>query len=265
MTTRFPELINRLLTTTRMKTFMLFLVLLTGAASAQTKIEKSIALKSGQKAVFQFDYPEVKLQTWDKPEILITGTVSINQGEHDSAFGLEVNATGAQVTITSSLKDKESIPHRISIKKGDREYYFKTSNFNDPEVQKFLAENGNEYSYRSSGIQHDIKLTIYVPRNTPVQIESKYGLVEVLAFDGPLAIDSKYGGVDVTVAAAPKGRLTARSRYGEILSNLDVKFDRVSSGGKEGKNWTEITATLGSGPEVVVESKYGNIYLRKPK
>lgn len=232
---------------------------------AQTKVEKSIPVKAGQRVVFQLDYPEVKLQTWDKPEVFISGTVSINQGEHDAAFGFDVNVTTPEVTIISSLKDKENIPHRITIKKGDREYYFKTANFNDPEVQKFLADNGGDYSYRSSGIQHEIKLTINIPRNTPVQIESKYGIVEVLAFDAPLTINSKYGGADITFSTAPKGRITARSQYGEILTNLDAKFDQVPAGGKNGKRWTEITANLGSGPELSVESKYGNIYLRKSK
>lgn len=249
-----------------MMSLSIFLVLLASVgASAQTKFEKSIPVQPGQKAVFRFDYPEVKLQTWDKPEILITGTVSINQGEHDSAFGLDVSIASSGVTVTSSLKDKEHIPHRISIRKGDREYFFKTSNFQDPEVQNFLAENGNEYSYRSSGIQHDIRLTVFVPRSTPVHIESKYGMVEVLSFGGSLTIESKYGGADVTFPAPTKGRITARGNYGEIFTNLDTRFEQMPHGGKNGKRWTEITADFGSGPEVVVESKYGNIYLRKSK
>lgn len=249
-----------------MKTLPFLLALFIAATAAgQTKYEKTIPIKSGQRAVFQFDFPEVTLQTHDKPEIFISGTVNINQGEHDSAFGLDVNVTGSEVTVVSSLKDKENIPHRISIKKGDREYYFKTANFNDPEVQKFLADNGSEYSYRSSGIQHEIKLTVYVPKNTSVQVESKHGLVEVLSYDGPLSINSKHGGVDVTFAATPKGSVTARAQYGEILTNLNTKFDQVPGGGQNGKRWTEITANLGGGPMVVVESKYGNIYLRKPK
>jgi len=248
-----------------MKFLAFSLLLLSLTATAQTKVEKSITIKPGQRAAFLFDHAEVKLQVHDKPEILITGRVSINQGEHDAAFGFDVNMTSTEVTVVSSLKDKENIPHRISIKKGDREYFFKTSNFNDPEVQKFLAENGNEYTYRSNGIWQDIKLTVSVPRNTAVRIEAKYGIVEVLGFDGPLGIESKYGGADVTFPAELKGTITARCQYGEILTNLDAKFNQLPAGGKNGKRWTEITANLGNGPEVTVESKYGNIYLRKSK
>lgn len=248
-----------------MKSIVLFLLALSSLVSAQTKIEKSFPLKPGQKAIFQFDYPQAIFQLHDKPEILITGTVSINQGEHDSAFQLDAATTDADVTITSQLKDKENIPHRISIKKGDREYFFKTSNFNDPEVQKFLTENGNEYTYRSSGVMQEIKLIVFVPRNTAVKVESKYGLIEVTAFDGPFTVVSKYGGADISFPSSPKGTINARTQYGEIFTNLDIKFNQSTGGGKEGKRWTEITGNAGNGPLVNIESKYGNIYLRKGK
>ena len=248
-----------------MKPILVLFLLLSSSAFAQTKIEKSIPIKSGQRLVLQLDHPNVKIQTGTGTEVMITGTVSINQGEHDAAFGFDVNTTSSEVKVVSSLKDKENIPHRITIKKGDREYYFKTANFHDPEVQKFLAENGNDYSYRSSGIQMDINLVVTVPRNTQIQVEAKHGMVEVLSLDAALTINAKHGGIDITVPTGAKGRITARCQYGEILTNLDTKFDQVPGGGKNGKRWTEITANLGAGPEVIVESKYGNIYLRKSK
>ncbi len=248
-----------------MKLIVALLSLLCSNLWAQTKIEKNVPIKAGQRLVLQLDHPNVKIQTGDKPEVMITGTVSINSGEHDSAFGFDVNTTSSEVNVVSSLKDKENIPHRITIKKGDKEYYFKTANFHDPEVQKFLAENGNDYAYRSTGIQVDINLVVTVPHNIPVKVEAKYGIIEVLSYDAALTLDAKYGGIDLTFPPAPKGRITARSRYGEILTNLDTKFDQVPPAGKGSKRGIEITANLGPGPEVVAESKYGNVYLRKSK
>lgn len=243
----------------------LAILLLSLTVAGQTPIERTIPVKAGQRVVFQLDHPEIKLQTWDKPEVLVKGTVSINKGEHDSAFQLEEKTEGTDLVISSGIKDKDKIPHRISFKKGEQEFYFKTDNFHDPEVQKFLAANGGEYSYRTSGILYDIKLTIFVPHNARVQVIAKYGLVEVLSFDGSLALDCKYGGADITFPTKLSGRITARANYGEIMTNLDTKFDTVRDGDKNGKRWTEITANLGSGPELIVESKYGNIYLRKSK
>ena len=232
---------------------------------AQTKIEKTIPVKAGQKLSLNFDYPEVKLQTWDKTEIRITGTVSINRGENDNAFELAVASTTSDISVTSMLKNKESIPQRIVIKKGDREYYFKAQDYNDPEIQKFLEENGREYSYMSNGVIQEIKLEVFVPKGLETTVQAKYGLVEVKNFDGPLSIDAKYGGVDASILAQDTGQLTARTQYGEILTNLDVKFDQLTSGAKSDKRWTEISASLGKGPKYKLESKYGNVYLRKSK
>ena len=247
-----------------MKSKLIILILaLTVPGFAHTKVDKTVPIKSSQKLVLNFDYPEVKVQTWDKNEVSVTGTASINHGEHDSAFEMEVSTSSGEVTITSLMKNKESIPKRIVIKKGDQEYFFKTDNFRSPEVQKFLEENGRDYSYQSHGIIQEIKLTIFVPRNIETVVHSKYGIVEVSGFDGPLAVDSKYGGIDASILAASTGQLTARTQYGEILSNLDTRFDQQRSAEKSDKRWTEISANLGKGPRYDFESKYGNVYLRK--
>jgi len=248
-----------------MKTLLfLGIACVTFAAEAQTKVEKSIAVKPGQTVVLNLDYPEARLQTWDKSEVMITGTVSINKGEHDQAFQLDVTTTGNELVVTALLMDKESIPERIIIKKGDREYYFKTKNYRDPEIQKFLADNGSDYSYMSNGIIQEISLTIFIPKNTPTKVNAKHGLIEVSGFDGPLTIESKYGGVDATIQPQTAGQLTARTQYGEILTNLETKFNQTPVEGR-GKRWTEISANLGKGPAYSLESKYGNVYLRKPK
>jgi len=248
-----------------MKTLLLLCLSVLGlAAAAQTKIDRSITINSGQTLNLNLDYPEVRIQTWDKPNVMITGTVSINRGENDQAFQLDVSQVGQEVRVASSLKDRESIPQRIVIKKDDREYYFKTKDYHDPEIQKFMKENGGEYSYMSNGIIQEIKLEIFVPRNTNTKVVCKYGLVEVLAFEGPLVVESKYGGVDATIQSQTAGQLTARTQYGEILTNLESKFDQTRSGGKSDKRWTEISANLGKGPSVTLESRYGNVYLRKP-
>ena len=246
-----------------MKTKILLLFLACSLVSlAQTKIEKSIPIRSGQKLVLNFDYPEVTLQTWDKNEVLIKGVVSINRGENDSAFDLEVSSVAQQVTVTSVIKDKENIPQHVVIKKGETEYFFKAKDYNDLAVQKFLEENGREYTYMSNGIIKEIKLEIFVPKNIETSVDAKYGLVEVKNFDAPLTIDAKYGGVDATIAAKSTGQITARSRFGEILTNLDIKFDQAHAMDK-GDHWTEISATLGTGPRYWLESKYGKVYLRK--
>jgi hypothetical protein len=244
-------------------TLYLFLCLL-AESGAQTKIEKTIPWKSGVQLQIDFDHPDIKIHTWDKNEVTVTGTASINRGENDDAFELLVEETPGTVKISSRLKDKENIPQRITIKKGDQEFYFKAKDYNDPEVQKFLEENGHQYSYMSHGIIREIKLEIFVPKGTVTSVVAKFGLVEITNFDGPLTVDAKFGKIDASVPVQRIGELSARTRHGEILTNLDVKFDQSPLVSKR-DHWTEITAKPGKGPYYRFESKFGNVYLRKPE
>lgn len=248
-----------------MRSIIYLLLLVSTTALAQTNIEKTVAVPPGNTLVMVFDYPElIQVKTWDKKEVLIRGSVSINRGENDDAFELTSKNEGKETVITSGIKDKENLPQRILIKKGDEEFYFKANDWNDPEVQKFLDENGREYVYMSNGIIKEIKLEVFVPRGMQTRIEAKYGLVEIKDFNAPLVVDAKYGGVDATISSANTGELFARTQYGEIYSNLDIKLASDWDGTRTPPNkWTEVGTKFGSGPKYSLESKYGKVYLRK--
>lgn len=247
---------------------MKFKILLIGlilsiSGYAQTKIEKRIPASANQSLNLDLEFPNlIKIQTWDQNEILITGEVSINKGENDEAFELVVNQSGKVITVSSILKDKENIPHRIVIKEGDTEYFFKAKDANDPAVQKFLEEHGRNYNYMSHGIIKEISLEIFVPKGMETEVQSKFGLVEVKNFQAPLKVNSKFGGVDASIAERSTGELVARTEFGEILTNLDVKFDSDKNFDDHDR-WTIISAKPGSGPRYDFESKFGKVYLRK--
>lgn len=239
------------------------LMICTGHLSAQTEIETKIPVRAGQTLEMHFDDPElIKVRTWDKQEILIKGSVSINRGEHDGAFEITSDQKDNVVVISSRIKDRDNIPKRTVIHKGDQEYYFQTGDPNDPAIQKFFSEHGREYSYMSNGIIHDISLEVFVPRGMASSLEAKFGLVEVTGFEGPLTVNSTFGGVDATVVAAKTGELIARTRFGEILTNLDSPFTPIDRSNES--HWTEIRANPGTGPSYQFESKFGKVYLRKP-
>lgn len=104
-----------------MKTILTSLVLCVAfAASAQTAIDKTIPVTKGQTIRMKFDYPSpVKISTWDRNEVSIKGTVSINGGEHDDAFKLDVKTSANTIMIRNEIIDMDRIPQRISIKEGD--------------------------------------------------------------------------------------------------------------------------------------------------
>jgi hypothetical protein len=234
----------------------LLLTLITGVLAAQTPVNKVYPVTAGQKISFRFDYPElVKISTWDKNEISITGSVSINGGENDDAFELLQSTSGNTIYLENKINNLKELPHRITITNNGDKITFKTK----ADYKKYCEENGRNFNQRSEGVEMDILLEVKVPTNMEAKLESVYGIVEVKNYTGPLTVEATYGGVDVSVQEKYTGELIAETSYGQIYSNLELKFS-----GSEFKNFhTQVTAKLGSGPRYSFESKYGNVYLRK--
>lgn len=235
---------------------VILLTLLTGVLLAQTPVNKTYPVTAGQKISFRFDYPElVKISTWNKNEISIVGSVSINQGESDDAFELLQSNSGNVIYIENKINNLKNLPKRITVNRGNEKLTFKS----EEDFRKYCKETGSDFNVKSWGVDMDILLEIKVPRNIETKLECVYGLAEVKNFSGPLSVEATYGGVDVSVQEKATGELTAETNYGQIYSNLDLKFT-----GSEFKDFhTVVSAKPGNGPKYSFESKYGNVYLRK--
>jgi hypothetical protein len=240
-----------------MKAFSsILLTLFTGVLLAQTPVNKTYPVTAGQKISFRFDYPElVKITTWDKNEIAIVGSVSINSGESDDAFELLQSNSGNTIYIENKINNLKNLPKRITVNRGNEKLTFKS----EEDYRKYCKETGSDFNVKSWGVDMDILLEIKVPRNMETKLECVYGLAEVKNFSGPLTVEATYGGVDVSVQEKTIGELIAETNYGQIYSNLDLKFT-----GSEFKDFhTVVSAKPGTGPKYAFESKYGNVYLRK--
>lgn len=242
-----------------MKTGTLFILLFcSGMTLAQTEISKSYPVKPGQTVSLRFDYPElVRISTWEKNEILIQGTVSINFGENDDAFELTQSESDNLILIENQIRDFKNLPHALTIVDKGTKIVFRSKS----DYKKYAAEHGKNYEMMSWGLEMDIVLNVKVPRNTLTTIKSIYGMVEVKDFTGPLSVDAVYGGVDAALIEQAVGELTAETNYGQIFTNLDTKFS--GDGYREKNFYTWVSAKPGKGPTYTFESKYGNVYLRK--
>ncbi len=205
-----------------MKSYLFLpLCLIMMQATAQTIISKTIPVQKGQQLKMKFDYPElIKVTTWDKSEISFEGRVSINGGENDDAFKLDINASGNTITIRNEIQNMNSIPHRITVMRDGEKLIFK----NKGEWRKYQDEHGGKHSMMNEGVEMDIELEIKVPRNMETYVESVYGIVEVKNFTGPITVDATYGGVDASLTESSMGELVAETNYGHIYSNLNIKF-----------------------------------------
>ena len=243
----------------KLKILILIVALVTPVKEyAQTVIKRTIPVRAGQSIEMHFDYSDmIRVTTWDRNEIGIEGTVSINAGENDDAFKLENTLTGNVIRIRSEISGLKELPKWVTIIHDGQKIMFRDRQA----LKEYQQQHGTAYQGMSWGPDMDIELEVKVPRNVQTNVTSIYGLVEIKNFNGPLTVDATYGGVDAALAERAVGELTAETNFGQIYSNLDIKFtgDQV----RDRDFHTFVSAKPGTGPKYNFESKYGNVYLRK--
>ena len=232
-------------------------------ANCQTVTEKSFPVTVGQKVKMIFKYPElIRVETWDKNEISIKATVSINYGADDSAFEIEVRGDEI-LQINSIVKDHDFLPRKILIKYEGEEYFFNSPDVHAPEVQKFLTEIGyGSYDYMQRGVIKEITLDIMVPTTVLLEIEAKFGMIEIVGFTNEMSIHSKFGGIDASVSMESDVIIHVKTKFGDAYSNLDIPFtgDHDFRPGR----WTTLEGRLnGTINTQLLKSDFGNIYIRK--
>ena len=235
---------------------------------AQTKLEQSIDAKGIGTVKLDFMWPElIKISSWDGEAIKITGKVSINNGQHDQAFKIKSERSNGTLAVFSEIEDLDTMPEIIAVKKDGVMHYFNTDNWHDPKVQEFLlGDNGEGHQYTSKGVIKEIELEVWVPEGiNDITVGAKYGLLEVTNLQNNLDARSKYGGIDIALAD-DRRTIEVKTKFGQIYSNLP--YDFTSEGGEvfDYGKWAVVNSQrTGREGSLVLESKYGNIYLRRSK
>jgi hypothetical protein len=244
-----------------MKHIIIFLagaLLLPLGGYAQTALQRSFPVQAGQTIVLEFDHPKlIKVSTWDKNEVAIQGTVSINHGQNDNAFVLEQKNSGKALVIRNEIRDMDKLPRLYTIVQGGQTVTFNTKEA----LKKYQAEHPGNFERMSEGVNIEIVLEIKVPRGIPTQVSSVYGMVEVRSFQGPVNVSSTYGGVDAALTEKATGQIQAETNYGEIFSNLDTKL--AGNPNDPEAFHLLVAGNAGAGPNCSFQSRYGNVYLRK--
>ena len=251
---------------------------------AQTSVKKNITNVGSKTITMDFNRADVKIITWDKNEIDIKGSVSINQGDHDENFILDVKETSSSISIKTKIKDIDKLPKITVIQKDGEKHYFKDNAEGKKALKEFKRSNSGSYNSWSNGVFTEISLEIYVPKSSKlsseslygdimlenisaqVDIKNTYGHVDIVFADTPLnqpiKLHSTYDFVDVSLPASAKLDLNLNSGYGEILTDMSIKQVNPS---KSRKNFgSKVNGSLnGGGTRLEVEATYNNIYLRK--
>ncbi|MCD2424785.1 hypothetical protein LQ567_18530 [Niabella pedocola] len=241
-----------------MKRVLLCLLLtgITGVLFAQRVIEKTYKTSKDQPVLLQFDFPKVKVSSWNKDEIYVKATVNINDNKQNDRFELLYQISGGKLVISDTI-DFKHIDQQYYVEVGGVKKHFETKT--DFENYKEAHPNEKFSSYTTNNL--DIQIEVILPLKDHINVRSKFGLVEVQEYAGPLTVQTEFGKIDARLKESHVGKIKLTNQFGKIYSDFNLKPVEK----EERSFYTSITANPGNGPIYELTSKFGNIYLRNTK
>ncbi|MEM9328404.1 MAG: hypothetical protein AAGA85_22235 [Bacteroidota bacterium] len=213
---------------TRIALIMVCMAGLLVGALAQTKVEERIPV-SGQREL-DLDLPfarDIELKTWDKSEVFVEVQVSINDGEDDDLYELEVSSSGGSIYV---------------------------------EANKDLDRKGGR---KRNCWNMEIFYVIYFPESLEVEAESISGSYSMVYYGKPANFKTISGDVDLTVPGREGIDFQVKTISGEVYSDLEIVYPN----GKDGLRQlvgTDVSGEVNGGGEFLdLETISGNIFLRK--
>ena len=233
----------------------------------------------------EFEWGNAEFSSWDKNEIEIKASYSINGGENDDAFQLEIEESDKQLSVYVDVKNYESLPRRIMVWKDGVKYVFPEGK-NKEETQNMIREKlGEDAQERySHGVDIDIQVEIKVPKRLFVQVKSTYGNLGFESFPNKVKAKSTYGGIEAVYAAGEspneadlfstysyvdvslpgsEGRdIEMTTEYGALYTDMNIELDEGRS--EERNYYQHVAGTVNrGGTPIKMESTYSGVYLRK--
>ena len=250
--------------------------------NAQRIIDEVLSVSDVDEISLEAMWGDVEIRKSTAGQLRIEGKVSINRGENNDAFDLNIQKSGSVLSLTSDIKDMENLPRYTTIHKNGREYYFRIppgEDFDWSEIPDSLR-NGKQ-GWTSNGVLTDISLMILVPEGVKLQVESTYGDITLSEVTNDMNIKNTYGHieatlprvpsnctlesvysfVDVSIPSSARSDLKLQTNYGEIYSNVDFTVDKGASKWAAFENRV-VAALNGGGSTLDLTATYNNIYLR---
>ncbi len=218
---------------------------------AQKVIEKNISTAAIEiKVAFKFA-EDIVIKTWDKKEVYLKAEVSVNGGEFDDYFNLEIDNSSSLLNIKSDYGDL---------------------------FDKWKKERGSNQKNNwgpCNNLDIDANYTLYLPKDSRLRVKSISGNVESENYQGELIVDIISGNIDIKNYAGDlnlktisgdidiniaKSRLKAETISGMIYSDKDLEFDH----GKNRMVGSKVTGTFGDvKSELHLKTISGSIFIRK--
>ncbi len=247
--------------------------------AAQSNISETYDPGNLKKVYIEFLHGDVKIEKHSGSEIVLEGSVMVNDEDGSKYFDIKAKKVGSTFRIISEA-DFSDADQRMTIIKTDGTKIFKKGRYSINKVEK--GEGIESINY---GVNVDADFTIKVPSDMNVEIDNTYGGVEVQDYWKGMKIHSTYGSVDAILSEVPaspemqlsstyssvdlsipesiNAALSLTTGYGKVFTDID--FDpEYREQGKSCEFGQDIKGKLNSGTgSIKLDATYSNVYLRK--
>lgn len=223
-------------------------------AQAQRLVSQTAALTAGQRVTLSFKYGRhIRVQAGSGSSLAVQARVSLNDGQLNDAYHLDLDTSGDEVRVTEKLDEAQ----------------LRDSNFRGPcdGATNNGSRDGHRYSYCAL-IDYEVTL----PAGTELSVSTISGDVAVSDLRGQVAVESVSGNLTLRQLAGPvrarstsgnveltqlSGPVVARSVSGDVtlgqLGSQPVQASSVSGDVKA--NWP-----AGRAASLTLHSTSGEVY-----
>lgn len=235
--------------------------------------------------MLSFDYGNVKLISWDKDEVSITGTVDVNMGEANDAFKILYMKRDNRLMTRAVLEKESDIPSMIVMSKGGKKSYKKVNEDKSKWREwKDAPKDEESYDYFKTGLFTQMEFEVKIPKGMEVKIKCEEGNIDLKDVTADLDILSVNGKVNAIYTKPPQQDMRLRSKHdlvdlslppnanldievaavnGDILTDFEFDLDNYAN---KTTNKNQFMTTLNKGgSKLLLKSDKHNVYLRKGK
>ena len=224
----------------------LFLSILISPVFAQKIIDKKLSWSKDQLVNLNLKFGDsIRVRYWDKQEVSIRMSVSINSGKLNDAFLVTSSSSSDELILKTDFDEK-------MLKQGKKEDCPKDKS------SSIKNENGDGERYY---VCSEISYQVFLPREARLKLESINGNIDIEGASTAVFAKTISGYVDMTWPKTKGANLAMQTITGEVYSDLKIDFKNKEKNPIVG--YLLKGALNGGGPEVHLESISNNVYLRK--
>ncbi|MBD2702190.1 hypothetical protein IC229_16175 [Spirosoma sp. BT702] len=228
--------------------FLLLTATLALPSLAQRIIQKTMPVGKDQIVNLNLRFADsIQVRYWDKPDLSVRISVTINGGKLDDALVVTTGSTDGEVSLKTDY-DKELI------KKGKPE---------DCPDQKYSSWSNNRDGTHTV-VCSDINYVVFLPRQAQLKLETINGNIDIQGASAPVMAKSISGFVDMSWPKSKGANVEMKTITGEVYSNLDIAFKGKKERHSHVGYLLEGTVN-GGGTTVRLESISNDVFLREQK